>query len=323
VKEFKIQSDNYNKFDIKITLKPSFKCNQCCWFCSEYDNNSHEWSYDDCNKVLNKLKLLINETHKNIFIYFYGGEPTLNKNWEYLTYELIKIFHDKKLFIQTQTNLSLSIKRLQIFLTEIKKIKKDNHHIELCSSFHPFKQNFKLFIKKLSELKKNNCLGYCFFSTDLSNEEELLNNFKTLIGLFPDKIKLRFTELNFSSKIPNNYPIKFNKEQDHNLEYLYLIQKYPFLLQYTEEEFSFIMDNHYYTFNEILFNNYNSFRLMKCECYTKNLVIDNNLKCYHCNDDFKNNINKFDLDDLDNNFFKSGFCLNKKCYDGLEFKKWK
>jgi len=54
---------------------------------------------------------------------------------------------------------------------------------------------------------------------------------------------------------------------------------------------------------------------MKCDCGTKNLVIDHELNIYRCNDDFKNG--RKNVPDSD-----PKVCLNKECYDGLEFTKW-
>ena len=64
---------------------------------------------------------------------------------------------------------------------------------------------------------------------------------------------------------------------------------------------------------------------MKCACGLKNIVIDHNLKIYHCNDDFYNNINITDIRDLDLNTYLNKYvrCLNNACYDGLDHKKIK
>ena len=123
IKSFEIiQTDEWPQYDLKITLKPCFRCNHKCWFCEEYDNKTKTWTKDQCDEVLNKLKDIPRDK-KKIFFYFYGGEPTLSKYWEYLHYKLIQIFPERDLFIQTQTNLSLNEDRLKKFLHKINNIK--------------------------------------------------------------------------------------------------------------------------------------------------------------------------------------------------------
>ena len=59
IKSFEIiKSDYWPDYDLKITLKPSFRCNHKCWFCTEYSNNTKTWTLEQCNEVLLKLKLV-------------------------------------------------------------------------------------------------------------------------------------------------------------------------------------------------------------------------------------------------------------------------
>lgn len=316
-----IKDSNYIKFDLKITLKPSFRCNQSCWFCTEYNNNSHMWKSKDCFDVIDALKKIIKPNMK-IFFYFYGGEPTLSKFWEQLHVMIINEFYDNFLFIQTQTNLSLNIDRLRSFANSISNISGPNHKIEICSSYHPFKQDANDFVEKMKVLDLADMLGYCFFSTDLTDEKKMMTEFDIINDIFPHKLKFRFTEIH-QNYVPQNYPIMYKGK---NTEYNYMIDKYgiDFLNKYIEDEFIFETHDNEYNFNEVLNQDKNEFQLYKCECYTKNLVIDHNLNVYHCNDDFKNNFRIYKLEDICSNFIsKNSFCLNKKCYDGLEFKKWK
>lgn len=321
-----IQSDDYPEFDLKITLKPSFRCNQNCWFCSEYNNDETDWSLDDCNLVLDKLKTLT--SFKRIFIYFYGGEPTLSIHWEYLQYKIIDIFKDNELFMQTQTNLSIKKERLEIFLNNISNIKSPNHKIDICSSYHLFKQDVQDFKEKMDICNSYSSLGLCFFNTDIINEHDFINEFTFLLEPYPDKIKLRFTEISentIDSRYRKKYPDMSSDEILH-YEYRYLMEKYPHFNNYFEKGFNFKIDDRILNFSEMTNEDiHKQFRLMKCECGNKNIVIDQNLKVYHCNDDFKNNINIFELKNLELKTFvgKPVFCLNKSCYDGLEFTKWR
>jgi hypothetical protein len=232
------------------------------------------------------------------------------------------IFKDKELFIQTQTNLSIDNTRLISFLDSINNvsINSTKHKIDICSSYHLNKQNVNDFVKTLKILDKYNVMGLVFINTDYLNEEQFIEEFKILLKHFPNKIKLRFTEIQPDSPKRSLYPETKNLK---SFEYFYFVEKYDFQ-QYFEEGFNFMVNDKLYNFSEIsALDIHKHFRFMKCDCFVKNIVIDHNLKVYHCNDDFKNNINVHDISDVNSSFFKKSFCLNKACYDGLEFRKYR
>ena len=310
----------YPSFDFKVTLKPSFRCNQNCWFCTEYDNSSDQWSMDDCNRVLDKLEGVM-EPYDSIFIYFYGGEPTLSKHYEYLHHELITRFRGKKMFLQTQTNLSMPMGRWTEFLESLDL--GPRHKLDISPSYHLGKQEIKHFIEKLYLIHRHDALGLIFTSTDFINEEQFMHEFTELLFHFPGYVKLKFTEIGSGvSESPEakKYP---KTDKLKSFEYNYFITKYPWMRVYFEEGFNFRIDGtRVLNYSEVkAHDHHKQFRLMKCECGTKNLVIDHNLKMYRCNDDFYNNIGVQDITEpLD---IKNKYCLNNACYDGLEFKKWK
>jgi organic radical activating enzyme len=315
-----IETDEYPTFDFKVTLKPSFRCNQACWFCDEYDNKSYEWSKEDCDKVLDKLDSVL-KPYQSIFIYFYGGEPTLSKYYEYLHYELIKRHKDKKLFIQTQTNGSMHKERLITFLNTLEL--QDNHILDISTSVHLNKQKISDLIDKLKILREYNALGNIFPSTEYNHEEQFIEELRLMIHEFDNKVKIKFTEIGagiIDTQEAQLYPS--DQGDIKSFEFRYFTQKYPFLLNYLEEGFNFQVDDKVVNYSIVKATDiHKQVRFMKCECGTKNLVIDHNLKMYRCNDDFKNNIGIQDIsEDL---VIKNKYCLNKACYDGLEFKKWK
>lgn len=322
-----IQTEYYPEFDLKITLKPSFRCNQNCWFCEEYNNSSSDWSAEDCKLVIGKLNdILKNFRNKKVFIYFYGGEPTLSKNWEELQYDIVRNNPDNELFIQTQTNLSINRKRLGKFLEKINSIKGKKHKIDICSSYHLQKQRVEIFKEKMDICEKHGVLGLCFFNTDYLNEQQFLEEFNYIKEHHPSKLKLRFTEVGEGvrgTKEAQQYPATTNLK---SFEYNYFIKKYPEMQEHFEEGFNFNVDGQIINFSEVSARDiHKEFRMMKCDCGIKNLVIDHNLMTYHCNDDFKNNHSSIHLSDLEVGglFNRNKYCMNKECYDGLEFLKWR
>jgi len=324
-----IQTTMYPDFDLKITLKPSFRCNQSCWFCEEYDNTSYQWTEEDCDLIIEKLSQIPLDK-ESIYIYFYGGEPTLSEHWEDLHYRIIEIFKYRELFIQTQTNMSVDKDRLNLFLSCVNERKQPNHTIDICSSYHLNKQTPEEFKEKMDICNKHNALGLCFFNSDLLHKDQFMSEFYYLAGHYKDKMKLRFTEIGKgvqdtkeAKQYDDNYALK-------SYEYNHLMEFHPELREYFEEGFNFNVNiegnDSIMNFAEVSANDiHKNFRLMKCDCGIKNIVIDHNLKVYHCNDDFKNGINIYDINDinLDTFFDKEVYCMNKACYDGLEFHKWK
>jgi organic radical activating enzyme len=327
-----IQSGQWPKYDLKVTLKPCFRCNHNCWFCSEYDNRTHMWSKDECDVVLDKLQELpVNK--KKIFFYLYGGEPTLSKHWEYLHYRLVEMFKDRELFIQTQTNMSLTEQRLDRFLEKINNVKESSHTIDICSSYHLDKQKVDDFIKKMDICNNYNSLGLCFFSTEIPKEDQFLSEFSMIAAKYPSKIKLKFTVLDRQEYITNP-DLKHLYEDDYLLgedggryiEYRYFMRKYPELVNYLESGWNFRVDNKIKNYVDIKNEQiHTKFKYMKCQCGTKGIVIDHNLKVYHCNDDYYNRINISDLHDINFEKYlrKDVRCLNRECWDGLDFTKYR
>ena len=327
-----IKTTGWPEYDLKVTLKPCFRCNHKCWFCEEYDNNTKVWSKEQCDIVLDKLKNIPKE-NKRIFFYFYGGEPTLTKHWEYLNYNLLEIFSDRELYIQTQTNLSLTYNRLHNFFEKVKNLINDRHVVNICSSYHLDKQSVDDFISKMKLCDEYDCLGLCFFSTEIPKHEQCVSEFKRLLSVFPDKIKLRFTETEnlvnknipgYEKYLEDDYLIGTDKGK--SMEFRYWLNLYPEWRVYFEKEWNFSVDGETYNFSEVSGNNiHKKFKYMKCQCGTKGMVIDHNLYAYHCNDDYYRSINSTRLQDvnMETYFARDVRCLNSACYDGLDFIKYK
>lgn len=172
-------------YDMKVMMQPSYKCNQNCWFCQEWDNTSKIWTKDDCDKVLSKLEKMP-EDKKSIYFLFHGGEPTLCRHWEYFHYRLVDIWKDRELFIQTQTNLSMNKKRLEKFLDKIHEIKPSHHVIDISSSYHIGKQNVDDFIEKMKIYQKYVGFGPCSFTAELIHKEkQTLYEYNKLVDSMP------------------------------------------------------------------------------------------------------------------------------------------
>jgi hypothetical protein len=189
------QADNL--YDIKIMMQPSFMCNQKCWFCTEWDNNTKIWDKDDCDKVLKMLSTLP-EDKKSIYFLFHGGEPTLCKHWEYFHYKLIDMWRDRELFIQTQTNLSINYNRLEKFLSDITKHKSAHHVIDIHGSYHLDKQHVDDYVKKMTLIQDYVGFGAVSFSAEIVHKtQKTLDEYQQLVQcLPPGKVFYRSTIVN-------------------------------------------------------------------------------------------------------------------------------
>ena len=331
IKKFSlIKSQDYPEYDLKITLKPSFRCNQNCWFCSEYDNKSKLWTKEECDLVLHKLSG-VPDSKQKLFFYFYGGEPTLNKHWEYLNLELIKMFPDRELFIQTQTNLSIKLNRLEAFLIEATNIKGTKHTIDICSSYHLGKQDVGDFAEKMDLCKRYSACGKCFFSTEIPKERQMMDEFRFLSGRFPEEVKMKFTVI---PKLKQRKLAGYEEvledgdligdDDGQYLEYRYYTRKYPELLNFLEQSWNFEVDGDVMNYVDIKHNRiHEKFKYMSCSCGQESLVVDQNLNTFKCNDDCYNNINPVNISNVDmsTQFSNRSICLNSECWDGLDFNK--
>ena len=327
-----IKSSDFPEYDLKVTLKPCFRCNHNCWFCNEYDNKTHMWTKEECDEVLGKL-IDLPEDKRKIFFYLYGGEPTLSKYWEYIQYRLIDIFSDRELFIQTQTNLSLTEARIDTFLKTVNELKTDQQQIDICSSYHLGKQSPDEFIKKMEICDHYNALGLCFFSTEIGKEDQFIEEFNNLTTAYPEKVKLKFTQIeNLTDQRDPTYNALLEDDylrgddNGESLEYRYFIRKYPEFRNYLEEGWNFSVDNEILNYIEVKNQGiYRQFKYMKCHAGRKNLVIDHNLKVYRCNDYYYSQIDPISLSDIDFEEYLGNdtICLSCKCTDGLDHTKYR
>jgi len=285
-----IKHPSYPDFQSKVTIIPSYKCNQMCSFCDEYDNKATDLSLDNFYNLFQHLN------PNKLWAYFYGGEPTINKHWEEMNYAMGDFI--KEGWIQTQSNLSIKQGRLEKFCENYKS----SVPLEICSSYHLGKQDVKDFIEKALILKDYGMLGYIFVSSEISKEEQFIEEFSELNLYFSSKVKTRWTET-----LESTY-----KERQH------FINKYPWLFNYQEPGFNFSIDNEFTTYDDVRTKElFKDFKLMKCECGSKNLVLDHSGNLYYCMHDFKEGFRP-----LTQVKREDTFCLHKACSDGLEFTKY-
>jgi len=285
-----LKHSSYPNFNRKVTIIPSYRCNQMCSFCEEYDNKSSDLSLEDFYTLFDHVD------PQHLWAYFYGGEPTLNKHWEEMNHAMGDFI--KEGWIQTQSNLSINFSRLETFCGEYKS----STPLDICTSYHLGKQSIDTFVNKALLLQEYGMLGYIFVSSEIDKEEQFIEEFGLLVHLFPIKVKTRWTEtLESTSK-----------------ERTYFTTKYPWLNNYKEQGFNFLVDKQPVSYDDVRTKNlFKEFRLMKCDCGSKGLVLDNNGNYYYCMHDFKEGFKPLTQPKREDTF-----CLHKACSDGLEFTKY-
>lgn len=291
-----LTNESCDSFDFKVTIKPTLKCNHQCWYCEEYDNSNHT-RLEDMTSIIEHLKLL---NKNNIWIYFYGGEPTINPYWEQLVLDCDIIASN----IQTQSNLSLKLQRLEKFCDTNYRSK-----VTISPSYHISKQPIKEFIYKCSLLEQAGMLAPIFVSTEIKRAEQFKKDFQALYDKFGDKVKVRYTEYG----------------NDITMEYNYFSPNYSD----KEEEYTFLLDNQSISYYNVRKNRiFEQFKYKRCESGSKHLVINPDGTLYNCNDYYEAGIllPYNILSDWNPNKFKSLFvdniCRVDTCVDGLEYVKY-
>ncbi len=103
IKDFdKLIANEYTN-KLVIEFKPTDNCNFDCSYCCFHDNTTKHLSREQFN---NYKKILIERgTDKDeVFLFIYGGEPTMHPDILIYINELSQIYNDKKVKILIQTN---------------------------------------------------------------------------------------------------------------------------------------------------------------------------------------------------------------------------
>jgi len=252
-----------NKHNLTIDYMLTFRCNYNCSYCTSHDINHplHKYSVEEISESLNYLSSLYKD--KKIQLILLGGEPFLYKD----LLKLITNLKDTFMRIRITTNLSIS-------LAYIKKnfINFNRDKLRIVASYHPEFSNPDEFIEKILFLQK---LNYSIGCT---------------VMMHPDN-KLFAKSLYILNKLPKTArAASLWKMDDHNHifgnVYKYTesqrkeINKFKFIDSQSYVKATYEDKITYPSVNEIILQNLDNFKGMKCYAGYEKLHITENGDVY-------------------------------------------
>jgi len=173
-----ISTEYTNKFVIEF--KPTDNCNFSCSYCCFHDNTTKHLSdelFSNYLKVLSGME--INE--KEIFLFVYGGEPTLHPKLADLIISIVNLFKDKKVNVLIQSN-GLYYKQSDYIKLHEKLSIYDIDYVWSFSFHHEHTKIFKIvnIIKYLMSIDRFEVLTYMINKKNIKMDIRNLNIFKTL-----------------------------------------------------------------------------------------------------------------------------------------------
>jgi hypothetical protein len=269
---------------------------------------------------------LINAAHyilkKPIYIYIYGGEPTIYPHlYDYLDALIEGISCDVDITIDIQSNLSLKLDWWKNFC---ERYKSTNHYLKVCGSYHNTQTTLHDFLLKAVLLKKYNMLNVVTFM--YNKQKNVLSDFNTAIkflGIEHCEISPLIDSRVSQPKKSNVDELKYISENENIDEF----REHSFFFNEcipVEEKDGKIKKRSRYDF---WLTNDNSFTGCVCSSPLDRLVIDWDGSVFYCESHLFSeklpifNINS--MNDYDTYFqnIKPVKCEFKKCFFNIESKK--
>jgi len=192
---YNVAKYNYQKDSLKIDFALTNNCNFCCPYCFEKNNlcknkYSKDVLYETGNQISKYIQFLIKKDLRNLTFVFYGGEPTLEKDF------IISFINQIKSVSQDKINLKY------VFITNGYLF--DNDFIQNISSDEcDFIQITIDGEKDFHNSRRTNFLKENTFDIIIQNCDNLLKNgFKVVIRLNVDKTNY-ISVYNFINNIEN------------------------------------------------------------------------------------------------------------------------
>ena len=243
--------------DLEIDYLLTFKCNYDCSYCISHDVN-HPTLKRNPEEIIEGVKFLISfyPDKKRKKLVLLGGEPFLYKPIAEVLNELTKL-----LPVNVLTNLSVS----KNYLNKLDY----NNNLTLSSSFHPeFSDPIKFVDKVLYLRREKGQEANCMVSIH-PNEKFLKHSLYVL-----EKTESEYTSITYLSKMDSNLPDIFGESYAYSSKIKNAVDKYKKNLggrhfNYIYEDSTKIIKQ-----SDIVLNNLDNFKGMKCEAGHQKIHID-------------------------------------------------
>lgn len=281
-----------------IEFKPTDNCNFNCSYCCFHDNSTKNMSdeiFDNYLKVLDEYNIF----QKDIFIFVYGGEPTMHPKLTEMIIRMNELFKSKNKNVKTliQTN------GMKWTVSDYKKNHEllTKHDIKYVVSFSYHKEFTKMAgvvkrINYLKSIKVMDVMTYMITRADIDRHVKNIKLFKSL-------------------KVPL-YVRTILQESEW-----FLNSKYYKYITIDPDETPFILSDasgdKEVSFEYITTNGYLNFKGYKCSAGKNTLLMAPNGKVYRCDMDFLYDRNvMYDVTkstDVINEFQNCEKCEHKFC----------
>ena len=318
--KYKTVGEDQDVFTIEVRL--TSKCNYNCYYCTDLHYNKVPFIKHNSQNMCDLINVAYKLLKKPIYIYIYGGEPTIYPHlYSYLDALVDGIDCDVDITIDIQSNLSLKLDWWKVFCEKYSAI---NHYLKICGSYHNTQTSIHDFLSKAILLKKHNMLNVVTFM--YNKQKNVLNDFNVAVKF------LGIEHCEISPLIDS----RVSQPNDSNIDELSFIN---------ENENIDNFKSHSFFFNESIsveekngkvkkrsrfdfwLTNDNSFTGCQCSSPLDRLVIDWDGSAFYCESHlFSEETPLFNIND-DNDYalyfanLKPTQCIFKKCFFNIESKK--
>lgn len=306
VKEFDIIKPLEYADKFIIEFKPTDQCNFDCSYCCFHDNTTKHISDETFDKYLTMLSNFGTDNKDEIFLFVYGGEPTMHPKLTEMIIRINELYPDKKVNTLIQTNgmrwdeEDYRVNHELLTGSNVEYVISFSYHKEFTKTAGVIKR-----IKYLQTLGVMDVLTYMITREDIDKHIQMINIFNSLnIPLYVRTI-LQESEWFLNSK----YKKYITLDPDET----------PFLL--TDET-----GTKEVSFEYITMHGYLNFKGYQCTAGKNTLLLAPNGKVYRCDMDFLYDKNiMFDVTkslEQVNVFSDCLTCEHKFCsiYYGVKFK---
>lgn len=318
--KYKTVGEEQNIFTIEVRL--TSKCNYNCYYCTDLHYNKVPFVTHNTKNMCDLINVAYQIIKKPIYIYIYGGEPTIYPHLHsYLDALVEGINCDVDITIDIQSNLSL---KLDWWKTFCEKYKDTNHYLKICGSYHNTQTTIHDFLSKAILIKKYNMLNVVTFM--YNKQKNVLSDFNTAVKFLGSK----------HCEISPLIDSRVSQPKESNVDELIYIKENENITDFKTHSFFFSEnipveekngDTKKRSRYDFWLTNDNTFTGCICSSPLDRLVIDWDGSAFYCESHlFSEDKPIFNINNNNNYeiYFKNlkpVKCMFKKCFFNIESKK--
>lgn len=319
IQQIGVEQDYYT-LEFRLTTK----CNYNCYYCTcdgsiglPGHNNKNKIKTFNIQNVLKLIESIKDNIKKPLYIFIYGGEPTLNQQLEEIITAIADTTENNDI-IEVLTNMYKSIDWWKRVAPKIK-----DKNIRISGSYHNTQSNLPVFLNKCVFLKSQNLLG--MITVMFNKKMDVIDSLKRLIAILGEE-HVELSPLTEFNHLESSREIDFINENigfDKLKKYGHFFQEN---IPYSTTKLTKTTSR-----AEMWLKNINKFYGYKCNVTIDKFSIDWDGNCYTgcCNDLYSKKPPVFNINDPEVNYdtyfknIKCTICPYEKCLYDLEHLKVK